>query len=271
MQKLVLDIPSIKDPRWTIIVFLGAYAITLVNEPYFGKSLLQCVTAFSVTVVTDIIFSYSLNKKWHFPLSSMVTSFGIVLIVFSPYIWPFVVIPFLAIASKHLIRFKNLHIFNPNNLGISAAFILLGAYVSPTAGRWASSEPLFFAVCLLGLFISWRVNRHILSISYIFSFISFSILRSQFTSLSIEQSLIPLSSGIFFLFTFYHITDPLTSPQNLKGQLIFGVSIGLIDNIFRFYEVLYSPFFSLLLMTAIQPFLPILFNRDVHRQQWVIN
>jgi len=266
---MILNLRKFNDPRIFVLSLLFTYAATLISNPAFGKSLFQLALAFSSAAITDLLIcKFILKKPFRFPLSSLTSVIGIVLILFSPHDWVFVAVPVIAMCSKYFIKYKNIHFFNPNNFGIVFALTFLGSYVSTTGGRWAGPPMLFFAVIILGFLISLRAQRIELSLAWIASFVFFAVIRSKVQGLTMEQVLVPMAGPLFYLYSFYHITDPVTSPRNTTGKIIFGVSLGFVDNLFRYNEILYSPFYSLFLLTAVQPLLEGIFKRDFLREQW---
>lgn len=63
-----------------------------------------------------------------------------------------------------------------------------------------------------------------------------------------------LTSPAFYLFTFYMITDPSTSPSRPKDQVLVGVFIALFDLIFHLKFSLYTFFFAGLTVAGIRYF-----------------
>jgi len=63
-------------------------------------------------------------------------------------------------------------------------------------------------------------------------------------------SLAPMTSVAFLLFTFYMITDPQTSPSKIRGQIVFGLSVGGVYGVLIGHNVVYVIFVSLLIVCA---------------------
>lgn len=53
-----------------------------------------------------------------------------------------------------------------------------------------------------------------------------------------------LSSPAFFLFVFFMLTDPATSPQSRRGQIAAGVSIATLDLLFHVFQSYYTFFYA---------------------------
>ena len=261
--------PRWSDPRWLVFFSLSAFTALLIQNYTFGKSLYQLLLAFATVLIADFVINQLIYKKpYFFPLSALTSSTGVGLIVFSNYYWPFVVLPLIAILSKRFIKYKGLHIFNPNNCGIVLGLLLMGTVISTTSGRWIELPFLRPIVIIIGIVVSYRVKRLTLSLSWLISFVGIALLFAYWNETSLAQALLPVMDPLFHVFTFYHITDPITSPTNRSGSLLFGFSLGVIDNVLRSFSTLNSMFFSLFLLTALQPLLGNIFKRDYGREHW---
>ena len=63
----------------------------------------------------------------------------------------------------------------------------------------------------------------------------------------------PMTGSEFALFTFVMLPDPKASPPTRNGRIAWGLSIAVLDGIMRFYEIRYSPFYSLFIHCALLP------------------
>lgn len=62
-----------------------------------------------------------------------------------------------------------------------------------------------------------------------------------------------MTGAAFMLFTFFMITDPMTTPETVSGRIAFGVVVGILDNLLRYKQVSQSPFFALFVVSAFVP------------------
>jgi len=91
------------------------------------------------------------------------------------------------------------------------------------------------------------VKRTPLVLSFVFSYTLTTLLRSFFISdiLSFDVIFIgAITTPAFFLFTFFMITDPATSPSSKKDQVLIGLGVGIFDFCFHMLESYYTFFYS---------------------------
>lgn len=163
---------------------------------------------------------------------------------------------FFAIGSKFVLTFEGRHIFNPGLMGVVAALVLGG-------GRFATSPPYQWGdqPLLAGLFLAaaacagfaGKIRRTPLIVSFLVTFLVLTLLRAWMMRWHLPpRTLIEgtLTSPAFFLFTFYMITDPKTSPQGTRAQIVWGVSVAVLDFLLHLKSSLATLFFALFLVSA---------------------
>lgn len=211
----------------------------------FGRSFLQLFSVVLTIVSADYIYNLKFKRLNLLPLSGLITALGLSFLVFSSYVWPFIVIGLVASLAKNLIRLRGQHIFNPNNFGVVFGLTLLGDFVSTNTGRWNNQFLLTLSIVLLGALVSHRAKRLVLSVSFVLLFLIVAFIRSQLFDQNLDVLLIPMTGPIFYVYSFFHITDPITSPVRTRNQLLFALAIVLADATLRFYEVKFSLFYGL--------------------------
>ena len=98
-------------------------------------------------------------------LSALITCFGVSLLLRSDTLWVHPLAAALAISSKFVLRVNGKHVFNPANLGVIAALVLLpGTWVSP--GQWGNDVALAGWFVALGGLVTQRARRW--DISWVF-------------------------------------------------------------------------------------------------------
>ncbi len=170
---------------------------------------------------------------------------------------------FICIASKYLITLRGKHFFNPSMFAICICILLGGEFVTlaPAYQWYGSAETAwmmgFFVVTgALFLFV-FSINRNWLIASFLITFFLQTLYRAQIMEYIIPWETLFLSSvtsPAFYLFTFYMITDPSTSPNKRSDQILVGVSIALFDLLFHLKFSLYTFFFAGLTVAAIRYF-----------------
>lgn len=205
----------------------------------------------------DVALTWGLRGEKIVPLSAVITGLGLSLLVNYPHDHLLLFLPaFFAIASKHVLTCDGRHVFNPGLVGVMAALVLGG-------GRFATAPPyqwgdhawlsgIFLALAALAGFAT-RIRRTPLILSFLLSFIALTCLRAWIMRWHLPpQTLIEgtLLSPAFFLFAFYMITDPKTSPDSLRGQIVWGIAIAVLDLVLHFKSSLSTLFWALFLVTT---------------------
>lgn len=241
-------------PRWTDPRFVfGTFAIFFISFSLitmsFGRTPLQFLVCFSTFALLDLAFHYVLQRKIVFPLSGMISSIGAFLLVDTQEIGILLLVAFLTIGSKFFIQLRGRHIFNPNNFAIVVVALALPELVSATGGlRWGGEIWLASLIFAMGIFLVIRANRWLVSFSYISVFFALALI---FRGAGINNSLFTLLGPGSQLFIFFMISDPRTSPNSQKLQILFGVSVALVDHLLRLQQFRLSTLFSLSLVTLV--------------------
>lgn len=251
MNVKALQLPSIKDPRWIVLTFLMAFMVYATFSPGFSRQFMQFVVALIGCVGLELLFIFFYHKKWVFPLSAIISSFGIYFICDSPTIWVYFATAIISILCKNLVRVNGKHIFNPNNLGVVLMTLLFPAYVTTIAGRWGGNLSLSILIACLGTFLVYRAQRLVLTLTFVGTFIAGAFARSAITGGKIEIIMGPMFGPGFQLFIFYMITDPQTTPKSWKSQVAFGILLGIIDAYYRYLNFHQAPFYALFTLCPI--------------------
>jgi hypothetical protein len=180
----------------------------------------------------------------------------------------FVVVAFaaaLAIFSKVWLRVpvpgapgRTVHFMNPSNFGIAMTLLLFSDYVGvaqPYQFTENVSAPLDWILPLIivcsGSFLNWRATKRIvLVLAWLAGFAGQAYVRSVVTQQEAWIALAPMTGMAFVLFTFYMISDPMTTPQSLRGQIIFGVTTAAVYGVMSHYGIVFGLFFSLCVACA---------------------
>ncbi len=252
-------VPSIRDPRWLFALLLTTYALVGSMMLGINRDVWQIFLTVFGCVVLDLSFSWLLRRSLIFPLSAYITGLGLSLLVNYPHDYFLLGLPvFFAISSKYLFTFEGKHLFNPGLFGVMAALWLGG-------GRFATSPPYqwgdkpwlaaaFLALAALACFVG-KIKRGPLIITFLGSFAVFTLLRAWVMRWHLPpETLITgtLASPAFFLFAFYMITDPKTSPDTVRGQIAWGMSVALLDFALHFRSSLATMFIALFVASLLR-------------------
>ena len=218
----------------------------------FGvKALLPVLIAILTTTILDSVIDYFKTKQWMFPQSALISGLFIGGLLTQGLQWYiYVIAGLIAILSKHLIKFKQRHIFNPANFGI-----LLVSIIFSVSHTWWISSPIIL-VLIFGVFIIWRLRRFDLTISflvcyYIINSIIEAIRGSNFNDIYLTI----INGSVIFFFSMYMLIEPKTNPAARKQRVTYGILVAILFIILH----LYIPRHDLPLALAIgNVFVPIL-------------
>ncbi|WP_295903563.1 FG-GAP-like repeat-containing protein [uncultured Bdellovibrio sp.] len=238
------------DPRWIIAIILGSYNILGFTVLGFNRSPMQMVVTSIMACLLELLLCYWVQRKWVFPLSALITSFSLSLLLnYSHSYWILTVPVFFAIGSKYFLSLNGRHFFNPALTGVVFCLLFSSKFITAApAYQWTGIENLWVFMTFLGVFFLLpKINRHWLVISFLATFTAQTALRALIMRhhLPFETLFLgTLTSPSFILFTFFMITDPMTSPKTKKDQIIVGASIALLDLIFHIFQSYYTFFFA---------------------------
>lgn len=205
-----------------------------------------CISIFTA-VVLDFLIVYFKSKKVFFSTSAVISGLIVALLLFPGVAWYIVVSTSLtAILSKHLIRIKGKHIFNPASFGLLMSMFIFNTYMV----WWGAGNT--WLVLLLGVFIAYRFKRFHLILSYL---ITQSVLLGIIFAFK-GQPLINavLMANLFFMFVM--LVEPMTSPIKRNGRIIYGIVTGIFSSTFLLIIPSYDP--SILALACANLFVPII-------------
>ncbi len=202
-----------------LAVFLCAFGLVLsfINkEPEFLFPIFICVIS---TLGLECIFVYFKEKRLRTSESAFVTGLilGFVLYARQPW-WVFVLASIFAIGSKHLIRFKGKHVFNPAAAGVFLSILLLKANT-----QWLGAY-IWYVIVPVGFYLAYRIRKLELIFSY--AVVSLSLFGIQ----AVMQKVLLLNIlGYFnYFFIFIMLIEPKTTPMKPIGKILFGAGIAVL-------------------------------------------
>src|SRR4029453_18790430 len=129
--------PNIRDPRLHLAAVIISIHVLGQIGLGFRVSVPQILVAILVCAVIEVGWTLSKTGTVVWPASAMLTGSGVALILRlsdmrsnDHWSWRgwyvFALVAGLSLLTKYLIRFRGSHIFNPSNVGLVAAFLVLG-------------------------------------------------------------------------------------------------------------------------------------------------
>ncbi|MFM8601168.1 MAG: hypothetical protein ACKODP_03695 [Actinomycetota bacterium] len=249
-------LPRIRDSR----LHVAAIVITLHTLGQVGLgfhvSVPQILAAILTTALLQVAITFRQTRSFVWPASAMLTGSGIALILRVPTTpvgdhwtfhkwWLFSGIAAFSLLTKFVVRRNGSHVFNPSNVGLVIAFIVLGSsQVEPLDFWWAPlSNPamvIAYAVILVG---GSLVTRRL---GLIATVVSFWLVLSAGTAVNAASGqcftarwafapvcgtdlwLAIVTSPEILIFTYFMITDPRTVPAGRVGRTVFGALVGVV-------------------------------------------
>lgn len=216
------------DARHFQILYLSLFLVYGIFELGWDSDILKIGTTFFICLFVQAFFATVHGKSMHSLKSAMISSLGLCLLLKVNGIETIALAAGLTIASKFLIRSKGKHIFNPVNFGIVAAMTLTGdAWVSP--GQWGSNAIMLYFMGAAALIVLLKVGRIDTSLAFLLSYSGLEFVRTVFyLGWPVDHFVHHITNGTILLFTFFMITDPMTTPNHPKARIIWAVLVGLL-------------------------------------------
>lgn len=223
--------------------------MTTLNADRFGYYVIPLIL---FGAAMDFLLKYYVDKKVSFPLSGLITSLACIMLVKTKLVmWPYFLAIFLGQIFKYLFKDKFGHFFNPANIGLFMVILTFSGFANIVIAQWIVEIELFILMALMGLFVSFINKRLYISISYLVTIVICRYLFAYFNSFNIMFFLGSVVNTGALIYTFHMITDPLTSPKSAWGQIIYGITIALVDFQFRKWQLPFAPIFALCLVSAV--------------------
>jgi len=222
----------VRTPKGTLLVILAVLLAVTGRVEGYRLVLPGVLTAASVSGLVDLLVVRWRRRRWVLPDGALLTGvlIGAVLSSYEPLFVPAAAAA-VAIVSKHVLRTRATHIFNPAAVGLVLVFHLFD-----TAQNWwgalqaivpGAAWPLLLAS---GVFITIRVNRVPLVLSFLaayfalFAAATFVVDPAEVSEVFVAPDL--LAAMFFALFM---LTDPPTSPSRHTPQLVCGVLVATLS------------------------------------------
>jgi hypothetical protein len=160
-----LVLPNIRDPRLHVAAVIITIHVLGQVGLGFRVSVPQILAAILTCAIIEVALTFRSSRAFVWPASAMLTGSGVALILrvvgtpandpWNTYAWPlFAVIAGLSLLSKYVIKYRGSHVFNPSNIGLVVAFVVLGpSVVEPLDFWWAPLNGwmlLAYGVILVG-------------------------------------------------------------------------------------------------------------------------
>lgn len=260
--------PGWDDARWYQTAFLGSFVVYALLAPSFARTPAQFAAGMLVCLSFDFVLAYRNRGILLLPVSGLISSLGLLLICNSPFVWPYMLVALLSVLSKQYLRVDGRHVFNPTNFGLTVGLLFFSGDMTTSPSRWGGSAWGAAALACLGALVAYKGKRLDCAASWVATFLLGAFVRSRITEVPFAILLGPMTGASFVLFTFFMITDPVTTPRSLRSRLAFGTAVGALDAFMRYHRVYNAPFYALFLVSGFTPLLQELFKIGDEASVW---
>lgn len=218
----------VRDARHYQIFFLTAFLAYGILFLQWEWSPAVMAAAFSACFITQYLFIAFKTGDLLSLKSAMISSLSLCLLLKTNEPLVMALAGVLSIASKFVFRVDGKHFFNPTNFGIIAAMLLTGqAWISP--GQWGSDGIQVFSFGLLGFVVLMRVKRLDIALTFFTVFCLLHFIRSvALIGWTADVFTHQLTSGTLLIFTFFMITDPVSTPAHGAARIIWASLVAVL-------------------------------------------
>jgi hypothetical protein len=240
-----------RDPRVPFALILTTYCVLGTLVLGFNRSPSQILTIVVVGCALDMGLHWLLRKRELLvPLSAYISSLSIaILLNFAHDPWLLLFPIFLTIGSKYVFTIDGKHHFNPSLFGVATTLLLAGHLITTApAYQWGGTVAMsaFIVTAALALFV-FKIGRGWLIASFLVFYALQTALRAWILRAHLPPEMLflgTLTSAPFYLFTFFMITDPRTSPDSPKAQVGLALAITLVDLYLHKLESVFTFFYA---------------------------
>jgi hypothetical protein len=253
-----LFLPDLRDPRLHVAAVIVTIHVLGQLGLHFVVSIPQILAAILTCAVLEIAINFKQKQAIVWPASAMLTGSGVALILrvvgtpaddhWSTFaVGAFAAVAGISLLSKYAIRYRGSQVFNPSNIGLVVAFILLGdSRVEPLDFWWAPLSVWLFiayAVILVGGFL---ITRRLGLISLALTFwvtlaLGLGVLAASGHCITANWAFAPVCGTDFWrviitspellIFLLFMITDPRTVPAGRVSRLGFGALVAVVGTL----------------------------------------
>jgi Na+-translocating ferredoxin:NAD+ oxidoreductase RnfD subunit len=217
---------SLKSLKIQLTVFLAVFSACLIVTGNDRDFLLSLLLAVVFTVAFEAAFLFITRKKVTISESAVVTGLilGFVLTA-DQHNWLgiYVAAACFAIVSKHIIRFKGKHIFNPAALGVVMVMFFFNAQTA-----WKGTY-LWYVLLPVGLYFAYKMRK--LEVLSGYGVAALGIFAVQ--ALAQGSGLANIFGYLSYFFIAIMLIEPKTTPMTQAGKVAFGVIAAILIFIFN--------------------------------------
>ncbi len=248
-------LPSVRDARLHLAAVIVSLQVLGQTAFDFRLSVAQILLSLGTCAAIELAIAFVRQRVIMWPASALLTGNGVAFVLRVPGTrhgdwwstrgwWIFVGTAAVAILSKHLIRVRGRHLFNPSNAGLFLCFLILGSSRSEPLDFWWGPMSVWLALAVAiivcgGLAILSRLGLLVIAVGYWLAFaLGIGVLALSGHAMTARWHLGPVTGAYFWwvlvtspeilVFLFFMITDPKTVPAGFRARLAYAAGIGLL-------------------------------------------
>ncbi len=251
-------LPKLRDPRLHLAATITALQVIGQVGFHFRVSIAQILLSLGTSALLEIAIAFRRQKVILWPASAMLTGNGVAFVLRVPGTqhgdwwslrgwWIFVGAAAVSLLSKHVIRWRGEHIFNPSNIGLVICFLALGRGRADPLDFWWGPMSWWLVLALAvivagGLAILAQIALLRVAVSFWIAFaLGIGGLALTGHAMTARWHLGPIQGFSFWwvlvtspevlVFLFFMITDPKTAPQGPRARVVYGVVLGVLASL----------------------------------------
>jgi hypothetical protein len=248
-------LPNVRDPRLHLAAVIISIHVLGQTALGFRVSVPQIVSAILTSALIEVALTLRRTEQLVWPASAMLTGSGVALIFRvvgtergDHWTWRgwylFSAVAALSLLTKYVIRYRGSHVFNPSNVGLVIAFLLLGSSrVEPLDFWWAPLDGWMAAaysiILVGGLLITARLGLLAMAATFWLGLaLGLGLLAMTGHCITAAWALGPVCGSEFWrvvvtspeilIFLFFMITDPKTIPNGRLARVVFAFCLAVV-------------------------------------------
>jgi Na+-translocating ferredoxin:NAD+ oxidoreductase RnfD subunit len=226
-----------KTPKGLLIVVLLIFLVFASPTQDIRAVLTGMASAAGGAALVDALILRWRKKAWKIPDGAMITAAIVVMVLRAQEPWYVTTaVSILGVISKYAFRAGRANIFNPAALAMVAGFYLFHSGES-WWGALTDTEPILkLPLFAGGLYIANRVNKLPLVLTFLGVYFGLFTLNAFFgDALSVAEIFRTPDAEAAFYFAFIILTDPPTSPNRYRDQIVFSLIAAAVS--YAFFEL----------------------------------
>lgn len=250
--------PRLRDPRLHVASVLLSVQVLGQVALDFGLSIAQILVSLGTAAIIELALTAPRTRVVAWPASALLTGNGVALILRVPGTehgdwwslngwYVFAATSALAVLSKYVIRRDDRPLFNPSNLALVVAFLVLGSGIADPQDLWwgpmSVGLALTYALILVGGVLITR-RLHLLGVSVVFWVVYaalMALVAAAGHSMTARWNLGPVAGWQYWttlalspevlIFLFFMITDPRTSARGRTAGMLYAGGVAAASSV----------------------------------------